>query len=132
MTLRVALFAGLFTACGGAGTAAPVAAQSDPVTATPVATQAVATARTGAEVFAAHCAVCHGDDGRGNGPGAAGLEPPPQDLVGPRAAHLRGIPRRLIIEEGRPGTAMVGWKGVLSDADLEAVYGYVHGLKHGG
>lgn len=85
----------------------------------------------GAELFATHCASCHGPEGRGDGPAAVGLDPPAADLVGPRAEHLRGIPRRTIIEEGRPGTAMVGWKSILSPEDLEAVYGVVHAMKHG-
>lgn len=31
--------------------------------------------------FADNCAVCHGDGGRGDGPMAAGLTPPPPDLT---------------------------------------------------
>ncbi len=85
----------------------------------------------GAELFATHCAVCHGPEGAGDGPGAAALDPAPSDLIGPRAEHLKGIPRRRIIEEGRPGTAMVGWKAILSPEDLDAVYGFVHDMKHG-
>ena len=81
-------------------------------------------------MFAQHCAACHGADGRGDGPAAAALDPAPADLAGPRAPHLKGIPRRQIIEEGRPGTAMVGWKSVLSPEDLDAGYGFVHDLKH--
>ena len=88
-------------------------------------------ASRGAQVFATHCATCHGPEGRGDGPAGAALEPPAADLVGPRAEHLRGIPRRTIIAEGRPGTAMVGWKDILSPEDLEAVYGFVHEMKHG-
>ncbi len=80
----------------------------------------------GAEVFATYCAVCHGPDGKGNGPAAAALVPPPPDLTGPRPAHLRGIPRRAIIENGSPNSAMAAWRGVLAPQDLEAVYGFVH------
>lgn len=88
-------------------------------------------ASRGAQVFATHCATCHGPEGRGDGPAGAALNPPAADLVGPRAEHLRGIPRRTIIAEGRPGTAMVAWKDTLSPEDLEAVYGFVHEMKHG-
>ena len=84
----------------------------------------------GAQVFAAYCAVCHGPAGKGGGPAAAGLVPPPPDLTGPRPAHLRGIPRRSIIENGSPNSAMAAWKGVLPAEDLEAVYGFVHAM-HG-
>jgi mono/diheme cytochrome c family protein len=84
----------------------------------------------GARVFAAYCAVCHGPAGKGDGPAAAALVPPPSDLTGPRPAHLRGIPRRAIIENGSPKTAMAAWKGVLPAEDLEAVYGFVREM-HG-
>jgi mono/diheme cytochrome c family protein len=84
----------------------------------------------GARVFAAYCAVCHGTTGKGDGPAAAVLVPPPPDLTGPRPARLRGIPRRAIIENGSPGSAMAAWKGVLPAEDLEAVYGFVHQM-HG-
>ena len=35
----------------------------------------------GKELFAAHCAPCHGQDGRGNGPVARQLKTPPKDLT---------------------------------------------------
>lgn len=34
----------------------------------------------GAQLYAAHCAECHGADGDGNGPLAAGMQPPPIDF----------------------------------------------------
>jgi len=105
--------------------AAPAAAKAAPQTAL------TATEARGKVIFGTHCATCHGQEGHGNGPAAAAMDPAPQDLHGPRPAHLRGIPRRKIIEEGLAGTAMVGWKGILPEADLEAVYAYVHTMKHG-
>lgn len=36
---------------------------------------------SGRALYAEHCAVCHGDGGRGDGPAAAGLTPPPTDLT---------------------------------------------------
>jgi mono/diheme cytochrome c family protein len=85
----------------------------------------------GEAVFAEHCARCHGPEGRGDGPDGAELDPAPADLRGPRAPHLRGIPRRSIIENGREGTAMVGFAETLSPEDLDAVYALVHHWHHG-
>lgn len=34
-----------------------------------------------AEVYRARCASCHGDDGRGDGPAAGGLDPKPRDFT---------------------------------------------------
>lgn len=36
---------------------------------------------SGADMFKQYCAVCHGTDGKGNGPAAAALKVPPSDLT---------------------------------------------------
>lgn len=36
---------------------------------------------SGRALYADYCAACHGDGGRGDGPAAAGLTPPPVDLT---------------------------------------------------
>ena len=124
------------SACSTTTSAEPPAPEADPVAAPaePAAAETVAAASPvarGAEVFATNCASCHGPEGRGDGPAAAGLDPSPPDLRGVREARFRGIPRRQIIEEGRPGTAMIAWKEVLSPEDLDAVYAFVHDMHHG-
>ena len=35
----------------------------------------------GNEMFASYCAVCHGKDGKGNGPAASAMKTPPTDLT---------------------------------------------------
>jgi mono/diheme cytochrome c family protein len=42
----------------------------------------------GQRVFVRHCNACHGVDGRGDGPAASALQPPPADLT--RIAQRRG------------------------------------------
>jgi len=37
---------------------------------------------SGAEMYKTYCAVCHGTDGKGNGPAAEALKVPPTDLTG--------------------------------------------------
>jgi len=45
----------------------------------------------GASLFATHCAVCHGPEGRGDGPAAASLNPTPADLTADHIyAHTDG------------------------------------------
>jgi mono/diheme cytochrome c family protein len=39
-----------------------------------------AAAKEGREIFDTRCSVCHGKEGKGDGPGAAGLNPKPRDL----------------------------------------------------
>ena len=36
---------------------------------------------SGQEMYTAHCAVCHGNEGEGNGPAAQALKVPPPDLT---------------------------------------------------
>lgn len=36
---------------------------------------------SGAEMYKTYCAVCHGTDGKGNGPAASALKVPPTDLT---------------------------------------------------
>ena len=83
----------------------------------------------GLRVYAEHCAVCHGPDGRGNGPAAPSLHPRPRDFSGGVFKHkstAEGQPPALddireIIRNGMPGTAMPAWGDLLSAADIDAV-----------
>lgn len=41
-----------------------------------------APSNSGKEMFKSYCAVCHGTDGKGNGPAASAMKTPPTDLTG--------------------------------------------------
>jgi len=59
-----------------AGQAAPAqapAVKHVPITNTP--------SNSGKEMFNSYCAVCHGTDGKGNGPAASAMKTPPTDLT---------------------------------------------------
>jgi mono/diheme cytochrome c family protein len=88
------------------------------------------TAVSGQAVYSANCATCHGETGRGEGPAAIGLEPPPADLTdGTWVTGDGSLPAIVnVVENGSPGTAMIGWKGTLSDAEIDAVARYVQSL----
>jgi high-affinity iron transporter len=85
---------------------------------------------SGAAVFAANCATCHGERGLGDGPAATGLEPPPADLTDGTWTTGDGSLQAVTntIEHGSPGTSMIGWKGTLTDAEIAAVAAYVKEL----
>jgi high-affinity iron transporter len=84
----------------------------------------------GKAVYEIRCAPCHGDSGEGNGPAAAALEPKPRNFRD--AAFWRGRSRtslKLVVEQGRPGTMMAPFKGVLSDAEIDGVVRYVESFR---
>jgi cbb3-type cytochrome oxidase cytochrome c subunit len=61
----------------------------------------------GKELYARYCAGCHGANGRGDGPGAAGLHPPPTNLV----EHYYRFDRlNFALTNGVAGTAMPAWR----------------------
>src|SRR5262249_55053103 len=81
---------------------------------------------TGKRLYLERCAPCHGDGGAGDGPAAAALDPKPPDF--PDAALLEGllnVKRRQVVSEGKPGTLMAPFEGVLSDEEIDAVVGYL-------
>lgn len=86
-------------------------------------------AAVGRQVFEANCATCHGADGSGMGPAGAGLQPPPANFTDSEwkyGGDLESVKRT--IENGVPGTAMIAWKGTLSDAEITAVARHEIGL----
>ncbi len=89
---------------------------------------------SGEAVYAANCATCHGADGAGDGPAAIGLEPPPADLTDHQWVTGDGSLGAIenTIQNGSPGTAMIGWRGTLSDAQIAAVARYVQSFSGGG
>lgn len=90
----------------------------------------------GQEIFAAKCAVCHGERGDGKGPGAANLSFKPADLTDSRmVAEMAGNYWMWRVSEGgleepfkSKGSTMPAWKGELSVKDRWAVIAYAHTL----
>jgi high-affinity iron transporter len=84
----------------------------------------------GAEVYRANCAGCHGDAGRGDGPLAAGLDPPPADLADWKALSDQSpldYYRRINI--GVVGTAMPPFEDRLPARERWAVALYASTLR---
>lgn len=65
-------------------------------------------AREGAPIYAANCAQCHGALGKGDGPWAAGMVPPPADLT--RFASNGTFPRGHVLSviDGYDRTGLPG------------------------
>ena len=88
----------------------------------------------GGETYATQCAVCHGDGGMGDGPGAAGLDPVPAPIA--HTSQMLGDDYQFwrITEGGvMPpfNSAMIAWKGVLEEEARWDVINYVQALGSG-
>lgn len=82
-------------------------------------------------LYEAHCASCHGETGRGDGPQAAGLRPPPADFV-VHVGHHREGEFFWIITHGRRGTAMPAFQSVLTEEERWLLTRYVRELGFAG
>jgi mono/diheme cytochrome c family protein len=131
--LVILLSAALVAACGGGGaprsvdenaTLAPVPAEYAGRT-NPLGADA---ADQGAEVFKTNCEMCHGSQGHGDGPAGQSLEPRPRNL-----AEIQGRAGDDFlfwrIHEGKPGTSMVAWKGILTEEQIWQVVSFIRTLK---
>ena len=81
----------------------------------------------GKQTYLTSCAVCHGPQGKGNGPLAATLNPRPVDLTVHARLHTEG---ELFywITNGISGTAMPKWQDQLTDLQRWQVVTYIRTL----
>ena len=81
----------------------------------------------GAQIFQTNCQMCHGPQGHGDGPAGQSLDPRPKNLavlqksVGDDYLFWR-------INEGKPGTSMVAWKGILTEEQIWKVVSFIRTL----
>ena len=71
----------------------------------------------GLTLYAEHCAVCHGTEGYGDGPAAAGLRPRPSDLTAKHTADHTAGDLFWWLTHGKEGTAMPGFQDRLSEEE---------------
>jgi mono/diheme cytochrome c family protein len=120
-------------ACGGGeqqsepsanATLAPVPAEYAGLT-NPLGSEA---GEPGAEVFHTNCETCHGPQGHGDGPAGQSLQPRPGNLA---AIQAKAGDDYLFwrIHDGKPGTSMVAWKGILSDEQIWQAVSFIRTLK---
>jgi len=123
----------ILAACGGGSdpSAAPVVVATVPAEfaglTNPLGADAAAAA-AGADVFKNNCTSCHGEQGHGDGPAGIALDPRPKDL----AIFAPAVEDDYLfwrITTGKPGTAMIAWKGVLTDEQIWQVVAFIRTLK---
>ncbi len=83
----------------------------------------VDTHEAGRAVYNFRCYFCHGYAGDAKTLATTYLAPPPRDFT--RAAGLSREQVAATLHAGRPGTAMKSYVGTLSEAEIEAVAGFV-------
>lgn len=82
----------------------------------------------GAELYKIYCSSCHGETGLGDGIAGASLQPAPSNLVKLQSAVEDDF-LFWRIRAGKDGTAMVGWKGILSDEQIWQVVAFIRTLE---
>jgi mono/diheme cytochrome c family protein len=85
-------------------------------------------ASEGGTVFQSMCSSCHGETGKGDGYAGQSLEPKPKDLTQVNVAASDGF-LFWRISKGSPGTAMIGWSGILDDEQIWQVVSFIRTLK---
>jgi mono/diheme cytochrome c family protein len=101
-------------------------AEKNPTPATP---ESIA---KGKELFSElGCSGCHGEDGAGHGPAAAGLDPPPRDFTNPKWQEVRTDGELKYTDfNGSPGTAMIANESMYDvKSDVWDVVNYIRSLK---
>ena len=81
----------------------------------------------GAQVYAQRCVLCHGPLGKGDGVGAAGLDPKPRNHTD--GAYMNSRTNEQLLEVIHNGKGqMPAWGNVLSEAEIHAVLKHVRSL----
>ncbi len=104
---------------------------------TPLTASAVSTARSspvprvaatdGEELYRNYCTVCHGAEGKGDGPAASSFDPPPPDLTD--AERMQQVTDERMLEVLSSGSgAMTGFGSMLTAEELDAVAEYTRTL----
>ena len=83
-----------------------------------------ASLEVGQQAYQQSCQTCHGAEGRGNGPAAAEMDPPPADLVVHVPLHP-DLDLFRFIDDGISGTAMAPLGDTLTEEEIWHIINYV-------
>lgn len=121
----------LLTACGSQSSSSDSATQTIATVPTEYAGKTnpldPGAATDGAAVFKNNCSTCHGDKGAGDGIASQSLDPKPANLVN----LSRQVDDDYLfwrVSEGKPGTSMVAWKGILTEEQIWQAITFIRSL----
>ena len=104
---------------------APPGVSAARMAAAPSAPPSEATLELGRAVYNFRCYFCHGYSGDAKTLAATYLAPKPRDFQATRPEDLPHARVLAVVRNGTPGSAMKGFTGILSDAEMEAVSQFV-------
>jgi len=82
--------------------------------------------KMGKRIYQERCKVCHGSQGDGKSFAANALKPPPKNFTSESSKKQLTLKRMLkSATNGRPKTAMMAWKDVLTAEEIRAVVHYI-------
>lgn len=116
----VAALSGCGDAPGEAARAAPAA--SAPVAAAPASAE---TLKLGRDVYNFRCYFCHGYSGDAKTLAASYLDPKPRDFQHTKPEEMPYERILAAVRNGKAGTAMKGFTGIIGDKEMEAVSAFV-------
>lgn len=82
----------------------------------------------GKNLYAGHCASCHGMTGDGSGPDATGMTPPPTRIRGGGINGLTDNDLEQAILAGKPNTEMRGYGTILRGPEISDMIAYLRSL----
>ncbi len=85
--------------------------------------------KLGRDVYVIRCAACHGTDADGAGPSRLHFTRPPADFTRKQPTRARIIE---VLERGIDGTAMTPMRKLLTQAEVDALVGYLQSVFGGG
>lgn len=132
LVLAVGAYA-LIVGCGGkqdSGSSSTSSTDQPPVSQPPADTGGAVPGdqmALGAKVYSDRCALCHGPQGKGDGPAAAGLNPKPRNHTDGSYMNAQTDEELLTVIRNGKG-AMPAWKSILSEQEIQAVLKHVRSL----
>ena len=82
----------------------------------------------GKESYETYCVNCHGIHGKGDGPAAKVLTPPPANFTSKKTKSKPDKELLTTIRNGKPKTAMPPWKEKLSNQQIHDTLAYIRSL----